>query len=505
MSIDFGNDIYEEPIVAKTFLAEDAQESSLRPKTLAEYIGQEKAKENLSIFIQAARKRQESLDHVLLHGPPGLGKTTLAGIIAQEMGVNIRITSGPAIEKPGDLAALLTNLNEGDILFVDEIHRLNRSVEEILYPAMEDYALDIIVGKGPSANSIRLDLPHFTLIGATTRAGQLSAPLRDRFGVTLRLELYTPEELSKIVTRSAGILNCDIVPEGAYEIARRSRGTPRIANRMLRRVRDFAEVKADGTITDTVADQALQALDHAQQRGLARAVLADDAVAVARADDPVHVVEDRLVVEAHAQQTLRLVVAVGKDDRRGAQQASVCGHAVAVDQRLAVALTETLEHGKSCRGKRRAERTAAVQSAGDEDQRTAFGPEVEQRQLIILTEHLPEELDQSVVFLQQWMTHPGTPRFQKCRLVILYFKIQMLVKTRKRYGCVRINVQNCIKNTEKQGKTTKKSENLKRGKICRKSKGKSIFSLTCRTKNTGKMKNAQEIQEEARRNSWEIT
>ena len=247
--------------MAKTFLAEDAQESSLRPKTLAEYIGQEKAKENLSIFIQAARKRQESLDHVLLHGPPGLGKTTLAGIIAQEMGVNIRITSGPAIEKPGDLAALLTNLNEGDILFVDEIHRLNRSVEEILYPAMEDYALDIIVGKGPSANSIRLDLPHFTLIGATTRAGQLSAPLRDRFGVTLRLELYTPEELSKIVTRSAGILNCDIVPEGAYEIARRSRGTPRIANRMLRRVRDFAEVRADGVITREVADEALRALE----------------------------------------------------------------------------------------------------------------------------------------------------------------------------------------------------------------------------------------------------
>ena len=261
MSIDFGNDIYEEHIVAKTFLAEDAQESSLRPKTLAEYIGQEKAKENLSIFIQAARKRQESLDHVLLHGPPGLGKTTLAGIIAQEMGVNIRITSGPAIEKPGDLAALLTNLNEGDILFVDEIHRLNRSVEEILYPAMEDYALDIIVGKGPSANSIRLDLPHFTLIGATTRAGQLSAPLRDRFGVTLRLELYTPEELAKIVTRSAGILNCDIVPEGAYEIARRSRGTPRIANRMLRRVRDFADVKADGVITKAVADEALCALE----------------------------------------------------------------------------------------------------------------------------------------------------------------------------------------------------------------------------------------------------
>ena len=261
MSIDFGADLYEEPIVAKTFLSEDANEGSLRPHTLAEYIGQEQAKQNLSIFIEAARRRTESLDHVLLHGPPGLGKTTLAGIIAQEMGVNIRITSGPAIEKPGDLAALLTNLSENDILFVDEIHRLNRAVEEILYPAMEDYAIDIIIGKGPSANSIRLDLPKFTLIGATTRAGSLSAPLRDRFGVTLRLELYTPEELAKIVTRSAGILNVSIEPEGAMEIARRSRGTPRIANRMLRRVRDFAQVMADGVITKSVADKALLALE----------------------------------------------------------------------------------------------------------------------------------------------------------------------------------------------------------------------------------------------------
>lgn len=261
MSIDFGNDIYEAPIVAKTFLEEDCGETSLRPKLLRDYIGQERAKENLSIFIEAARKRTEPLDHVLLHGPPGLGKTTLAGVIAQEMGVNIRITSGPAIEKPGDLAALLTNLAENDILFVDEIHRMNRAVEEILYPAMEDYALDIIVGKGPSANSIRLDLPKFTLIGATTRAGQLSAPLRDRFGVTLRLELYTPEELTLIVKRSAGILDVPVEENGAMEIAKRSRGTPRIANRLLRRVRDFAQVKADGVISKPVADHALGALE----------------------------------------------------------------------------------------------------------------------------------------------------------------------------------------------------------------------------------------------------
>ncbi len=262
MSIDYSSmEENQEPLVTTSLTQADEGEGSLRPKTLNEYIGQQKAKDNLSVFIDAAKLRGEPLDHVLLHGPPGLGKTTLSGIIANEMGVNIRITSGPAIEKPGDLAALLTNLNENDILFVDEIHRLNRAVEEILYPAMEDYAIDIIIGKGPSANSIRLDLPKFTLIGATTRAGQLSAPLRDRFGVMLRLELYSPEELAQIVTRSAGILGVPIEAEGAAEIARRARGTPRIANRLLRRVRDFAQVRAGGVITKGVADQALIALE----------------------------------------------------------------------------------------------------------------------------------------------------------------------------------------------------------------------------------------------------
>ena len=261
MSINFSDDVNNEIITTAASLPEDSAEGSLRPKTLGEYIGQEKAKANLAVFINAAKMRGESLDHVLLHGPPGLGKTTLAGIIANEMGVNMRITSGPAIEKPGDLVAMLTNLNEGDILFVDEIHRLNRAYEEILYPAMEDYAIDIILGKGPSANSIHLDLPHFTLIGATTRSGQLTAPLRDRFGVSLRLELYSPEELRRIVVRSAGILNVPIEPDGAYEIASRSRGTPRIANRLLRRVRDYAQVMADGVITSKVADAALSKLE----------------------------------------------------------------------------------------------------------------------------------------------------------------------------------------------------------------------------------------------------
>ncbi len=252
----------ENRIVSTSYTAEDAEtDTGLRPKALSEYIGQEKAKENLAVFMGAAKMRGETLDHVLLYGPPGLGKTTLSTIIAAEMGVNIKITSGPAIEKQGDLAALLTNLSEGDVLFIDEIHRLNRSVEEILYPAMEDYALDLIIGKGPAARSIRLPLAKFTLIGATTRAGQLSTPLRDRFGVTFKLELYTTEELSLIVTRSAGILGIEIDPEGAREIAARSRGTPRIANRLLRRVRDFAQIENEGRITREIASYALSRLE----------------------------------------------------------------------------------------------------------------------------------------------------------------------------------------------------------------------------------------------------
>ena len=252
---------FENRILSTEYSAEDDTETSLRPKTFDEYIGQEKAKEVLKIYIDAAKKRGDPLDHVLLYGPPGLGKTTLSNIIATELGVNLRITSGPAIEKQGDLAALLSNLNEGDVLFIDEIHRISRNIEEILYPAMEDFALDIIIGKGPAARSIRLPLPKFTLIGATTRAGQLTTPLRDRFGVLLRLELYSPDELATIVRRSAGILGVPISEDGALEIASRSRGTPRIANRLLKRVRDYAEVKGDGEITLKMAQDALKMLE----------------------------------------------------------------------------------------------------------------------------------------------------------------------------------------------------------------------------------------------------
>ncbi|WP_419749920.1 Holliday junction branch migration DNA helicase RuvB [Terrisporobacter petrolearius] len=249
----------EDRIITSSMQNDDVDiENNLRPKLLADYLGQEKAKEQLSIFIEAAKNRNEPLDHVLLYGPPGLGKTTLASIIASEMGVNLRITSGPAIERAGDLAAILTNLNENDVLFIDEIHRINRSVEEVLYPAMEDYCIDIIIGKGPSARSIRLDLPKFTLIGATTRAGMLTNPLRDRFGVICKLDYYTVDELTQIVIRSAKILGAEIEHRGALEIARRSRGTPRIANRLLKRVRDYAQVRADGNITSEVADQALE-------------------------------------------------------------------------------------------------------------------------------------------------------------------------------------------------------------------------------------------------------
>ncbi|MDD6207673.1 MAG: Holliday junction branch migration DNA helicase RuvB [Clostridiales bacterium] len=236
-------------------------ENSLRPKLLCEYIGQEKTKENLRIYIEAAKSRNESLDHVLFYGPPGLGKTTLASIIANEMDVNLKVTSGPAIEKPGEMAAILNSLQDGDLLFVDEIHRLNRQVEEVLYPAMEDYAIDIVIGKGPTARSVRLDLPKFTLVGATTRAGMLSAPLRDRFGVVNRLEFYNQRELEEIILRSAHVLNVEIEPEGAVEMAKRSRGTPRLANRLLKRVRDFAQVQYDGVITKQVACEALDRLE----------------------------------------------------------------------------------------------------------------------------------------------------------------------------------------------------------------------------------------------------
>ncbi|MDR0915889.1 MAG: Holliday junction branch migration DNA helicase RuvB [Oscillospiraceae bacterium] len=267
------------PITTPDFLGEDETEFSLRPKWLGEYIGQDKVKDNLAVFIEGAKRRKEPLDHVLLHGPPGLGKTTLAAIIANEMGVQLRKTSGPAIEKPRDLAALLTNIGENDILFIDEIHRMNRSIEEILYPAMEDRQIDIIIGQGPSATSIPLELKPFTLVGATTRSGMLSSPLRDRFGIELKLDLYSPDELRLIVERSAELLNIAATREGAYEIASRSRGTPRIANRMLRRVRDFAEVRGNGEITREAADYALNALDidalglDAQDRKLLRSII----------------------------------------------------------------------------------------------------------------------------------------------------------------------------------------------------------------------------------------
>ena len=262
--IDYSKDTLDsstDNIMSTKYIPEDDAEGSLRPRTLREYIGQEKAKQNLSVFIESAKRRGEPLDHVILHGPPGLGKTTLAAIIANEMGSTLRKTSGPAIEKPRDLAALLTNLEENDVLFIDEIHRLNRSVEEILYPAMEDRQIDLVIGQGPAASSISIDLKQFTLVGATTRSGQLSSPLRDRFGIDLKLELYKPAELKKIIERSAQILNVDIEPDGALEIASRSRGTPRIANRLLRRVRDFAEVYGNGVITRELADKALKLLD----------------------------------------------------------------------------------------------------------------------------------------------------------------------------------------------------------------------------------------------------